>query len=196
MSNHSPEVDDYIVKSEAWRAELTKMREILLDCGLQETIKWNKPCYMLDGANLIATARLKDHCWLMFFRGALLKDGAQILEKAGENSQSMRVISFTDVDQITSRADILRAYVEETISNEKKGLKVDFKESKSLVFPDELVDAFDADPDFKAAFDALTPGRQRGYNLHFTGAKQSATRSARIAKVMPRIFEGKGLTDR
>ena len=132
----------------------------------------------------------------MFFKGALLKDAEQVLEKAGKNSQSMRVMRFTDTAQIAEMTPTLRTYFEEAIAAQKAGLKVDFKENKSLVFPDELIDQFDENPDLKAAFDALTPGRQRGYNLFFTGAKQSATRTSRIEKCTPMILVGKGLNDR
>lgn len=196
MTQTNPKVDAYLAKSKDWRAELHALRALVLAAGLTEDFKWNKPCYTFEGGNLIAIARLKDYCWLMFFKGALLKDAAQILAKAGENSQSMRVMRFTDTDQIAALAPTLQAYFEEAIAAEKAGLKVDFKESKTLVFPDELVDYFDANPDLKVAFDALTPGRQRGYNLFFTSAKQSATRTARIEKCAPLIMAGRGLNDR
>lgn len=192
----SSKVDAYLAKSDAWRDELTALRQIVLAAGLTEDFKWNKPCFTFEGGNLISIARLKDHCWLMFFKGALLKDEGRILEKAGENSQSMRVMRFTSVDQIHDLAPTLKKYFEEAKRAETAGLKVDFKESRTLVFPDELIDAFAANPDLKSAFDELTPGRQRGYNLFFMGAKQSATRTSRIEKSIPQILAGKGLTDR
>lgn len=191
-----PRVDRYIVNSEAWQAELSALRDLVLQCGFDETLKWNKPCYMFGGGNLVAIARLKDHCWLMFFKGALLADPSGHLEKAGENSQSMRVIPFTSLAQITALTPVLRAYFAAAIEAERKGQKVAFKQSKALVFPDELIDAFDSNPDLKAAFDALTPGRQRGYNLFFCGAKQSATRTSRVAKYADHILAGKGMQDR
>lgn len=196
MVETNPKVDAYIEKSEQWRDELLALRDLVLAAGLTEDYKWHKPCYTFEGSNLIAIARLKDYCWLMFFKGALLKDEEQVLEKAGKNSQSMRVMRFADTAQIAAMTPTLRTYFEEAIAAQRAGLKVDFKESKSLVFPDELVDQLDANPDLKAAFDALTPGRQRGYNLFFTGAKQSATRTSRIEKCTPMILVGKGLNDR
>ena len=132
----------------------------------------------------------------MRVKGALLADCAGILAKAGENSQSMRVIPFTSVGQINGMKPVLKAYIQEAIDVEKAGLKVDFKRNFDLVFPQELLDRFDENPDLKAAFDALAPGRQRWYNLYFFGAKQSKTKQSRIAKSMPRILAGKGLTDR
>jgi uncharacterized protein YdeI (YjbR/CyaY-like superfamily) len=191
-----PRLDEYIAKSEAWQAELSALSDIVLHCGLDETIKWNKPCYTFEGGNLIAIARLKDHCWLMFFKGALLEDTAGLLEKAGENSQSMRVIPFTSIAAITDATPSLRGYLVAVIAAERVGLKVDLKGRKRLEFPDELVDAFDANPDLRVAFDALTPGRQRGYNLFFCGAKQSATRASRISKYTSDILAGRGMHDR
>ncbi len=196
MTDLNPKVDAYIAKSDDWQDVLVALREIVLACGLSEDFKWGKPCYTCEGGNLIAIARLKERCWIMFFKGALLKDPAQILEKAGENSRSMRIVPFTRAADVTANADLLRAYVLEAVAAQKAGLKVDFKDSKNLVFADELVDAFDKDPDLKAAFDALTPGRQRGYNLFFNGAKQSKTRHSRIAKCTADILIGKGLNDR
>lgn len=191
-----PRVDEYIVKSDAWQAELAVLRDIILQSGLAETLKWNKPCYTFEGGNLVAIARLKDHCWLMFFKGALLEDAGGLLEKAGENSQSMRVIPFTSVVQINDATPTLRGYLQSAIAAERAGLKVVLKESKRLEFPDELIDAFNANPDLRVAFDALTPGRQRGYNLFFCGAKQSATRASRISKYSSYILAGRGMHDR
>ena len=134
-------VDEYISKSEAWQAELSALRDIVLHSRLDETVKWNKPCYTFEGGNLIAIARLKDHCWLMFFKGALLEDTAGLLENAGENSQSMRVIPFTSIAAITDATPSLRGYLDAAITTERAGLKVDLKGRKRLEFPDELVDA-------------------------------------------------------
>ncbi|MDA0223037.1 MAG: DUF1801 domain-containing protein [Rhodobacterales bacterium] len=196
MCNRNPKVDAYLNSDARWQGELSALRAIILECPLTEEGKWNKPCYTFQHSNLIAFSRLKDCCWLMFFKGALLADCAGILAKAGENSQSMRVIPFTSVGQINGMKPVLKAYIQEAIDVEKAGLKVDFKRNFDLVFPQELLDRFDENPDLKAAFDALAPGRQRGYNLYFFGAKQSKTKQSRIAKSMPRILAGKGLTDR
>ncbi len=199
MNVTSPKVDDFLGRAEKWRDELAALRALLLSCGLSEGYKWNKPCYTFQDGNVAAIAGLKDYCWLMFFKGALLRDADQeggLLTKAGENSQSMRVIRFTDVQQITGAEAAVKGYVLEAIAAERAGLKVDFKQNAALVFPDEFTAICAATPGLKAAFDALTPGRQRGYNLHFCGAKQSKTRTARVEKCAPRILDGKGLNDR
>ncbi|MGV8985094.1 MAG: YdeI/OmpD-associated family protein [Cypionkella sp.] len=195
MPPHNPLVDTFLA-SDKWQTELRALRAILLSSPLTEDFKWHKPVYTYDGANLIALAGLKDHCWIAFFKGALLTDPDGHLQKPGDNSQAGRVIKFTTLAQITALEPTLRAFILETIAAEKAGLKVEMTLSHDLTFPPELIDAFDADPDFKAAFDALTPGRQRGWNLHFTQAKQSATRQARIAKASPSILAGKGPNDR
>jgi uncharacterized protein YdeI (YjbR/CyaY-like superfamily) len=193
--SHNPKVDAFLAKDK-WRTELTALRAILLDTPLTEGFKWYKPVYSYDGANLIALAGLKDQCWIHFFKGALLTDPDQLLQKPGENSQAGRVIKFTALDQITRMEPTLRRFIRETIAAEDAGLKVEMTLSHNLTFPSELIDSFDADPDFKAAFDALTPGRQRGWNLHFTAAKQSDTRAARITNATPSIRAGKGPNDR
>ena len=193
--SHNPKVDAFLAKDK-WQTELTALRAILLDAPLTEEFKWYKPVYSHAGSNLIALAGLKDHCWIHFFKGALLTDPDHVLQKPGENSQAGRVIKFTALDQITQMEPTLRRFIRETIAAEDAGLKVEMTLSHDLTFPPELIDSFDADPDFKAAFDALTPGRQRGWNLHFTAAKQSQTRAARITKATPSILAGKGPNDR
>lgn len=192
----NPKVDAYLGKSETWQGELEELRAIILECHLSEEFKWNKPCYTFQNSNLLATARLKDYCWLMFFKGALLDDANGILLKPGENSQSMRVIPFTSVEQIVEMKAVLKTYIHQTMEAEKAGLKVNFKKNVKLIFPREFTAIRDEMPALKTAFDALTPGRQRGYNLYFSAAKQSKTRVSRIEKCMPKILSGKGLNDR
>lgn len=195
MTEKNPKVDAYVGRAERWRDETEALRAILLDCGLSEELKWGKPCYTFQGRNVAIIQGFKPHCALMFFKGALLRDPEGVLVKQGENSQAALRMEFTEVGQVKAMEPTLRAYLGEAIEVEKAGLEVPLREKRQLVPPDELLDAFDETPDLKAAFDALTPGRQRAYMLHFSGAKRSATRAARIAKCVPRILAGKGLTD-
>lgn len=192
----NPKVDAFFARAESWHDELAALRAILRDTPLIEDLKWGKPCYSLPSGNVVALAGVKDVCWLMFFKGALLDDPDGILRKAGENSQSMRMIHLTSVAQIAAMAGTLRAYIDRAIAVEQSGLKVPKPLSTDLVYPAEFVAALDEDPDLRAAFDALTPGRRRAYNLFFTAPKQSKTRAARIAKCLPRILDGKGIDDR
>lgn len=192
----NPKVDAYLNGAERWRPELTALRAILCDSGMTEDLKWGKPCYSLATGNVVALAALKDVCWLMFFKGALLDDPDGILRKAGENSQSMRMIHLTSVAQIAAMAPALRAYIDRAIAVEQAGLKVPKPLSTGLVYPAEFVAALDENPDLRAAFEALTPGRRRAYTLFFTAPKQSKTRAARIAICLPRILDSKGLDDR
>jgi uncharacterized protein YdeI (YjbR/CyaY-like superfamily) len=177
-----------------WSDEAQRLRRVLLDCNLTEELKWRQPCYSFDGKNIVIIQRMKDFLALLFFKGSLLKDPDGILEPPGPNSRVGRRIRFTGVQDVVAKEASVRAYVREAIDVEKAGLSVE-KET-DLDLPDELVSALEADPDLKAAFDRLTPGRQRGYALHVSGAKQSRTRAARIEKCRDRILAGKGLTDR
>jgi uncharacterized protein YdeI (YjbR/CyaY-like superfamily) len=196
MNGFNPKVDAFLDGARKWRAELEKLRAILLDCQLVEDFKWGKPCYTFEGGNVIALAELKDCCWLMFFKGVLLPDAEGILAKAGENSQSMRVIRFSNVQEIAAIEPILKAYIHAAVELEKTGAKVDFHKDADLAFPAEFLGRLAGDPDLAAAFDGLTRGRQRAYSLYFSEPKQSATRAARVEKSVPRILEGKGLNDR
>jgi uncharacterized protein YdeI (YjbR/CyaY-like superfamily) len=186
-------VDGYIRKNKQWQAELSKLRAIVLSCGLTEQIKWRAPVYTLDNKNIVFLGSFKDNCVLSFIKGALLKDPKKILVKPGENTQSARVVRFTDVGQIEKLEPTLKAYIREAIEVEKAGQKVAFK--KEFAIPEELQAKFKEKPALKTAFAALTPGRQRAYILHFSSAKQSKTRTARIEKCVGRILEGKGLDD-
>lgn len=181
-------------KVHRWTEELTLLRSIVLDCGLTEEIKWSVPCYTYQGGNVLIVGAFKEYCSISFFKGALLEDAAFILEKPGENTQAGRLIRFTGVDEIRELESNVKAHIHEAIEVEKSGLEVEYKRNPEPI-PDELQAKFDEDPYFRAAFEALTPGRQRGYILFVSGAKQSKTRSARIEKHMERILEGKGLHD-
>lgn len=188
-------IKDLLAKSD-WQDERLLFREIALGCGLSEQVKWGKLCYSHDGGNVAIFFGMKDYCGLGFFKGSLLKDRQKILSKQGEHSQAMRLVRATSVADITTLRPVIEGYIHEAVEIEKAGLKVEFKEKHDLVPPAELVAAFDQDPDLKAAFHALTLGRQRGYMLHFSGAKKSETRRSRIRKVIPDILVGKGMHDR
>lgn len=186
--------DSYFAKSKLWPAEAAHLRTILLGCGLDEGIKWGKPCYMQDGDNIAIIQEMKGFLALMFFKGALLDDADGILTPPGPNSNSGRQMRFNAINEIDDAADQIRAFVAAAIKIEQDGLKIE----KPLVIelPEELKTRLAKDAELKAAFDALTPGRQRGYGLYIGGAKQSATRIARIEKHRDRILEGKGIHDR
>ena len=190
-----PTVEELIEKSKNWKKELKKLRSIILSCGLTEEVKWYQPCYSFNGTNLIILGSFKEFCTLSFFKGVLLKDEKKILEFPGENSQSAKIVKFTNVNQINELETTLKDCIKEMIELEKSGAKVTFKKIEEQKLPEELEEMFNQDKDFENAFKALTPGRQRAYLLHFSSAKQSATRIARIEKVKPQIFAGKGLND-
>ncbi len=179
-----------------WNRELVALRQFILDCGYTETLKWSMPCYTINDKNVLILAAFKDFCSLNFFKGSLIKDVHNVLVKAGENTEAARLFKFTNIKEVVEQEDIIRAYLLEAIDIEKSGLKVPKKDTSSLELPAELLEIFDNHPDVKAAFEALTPGRQRGYSIHFSGAKQSATRKSRIEKFIPHILEGKGFHDR
>lgn len=194
-SKTNPKVDAYMARAKKWPGESRKLRQILLGCGLAEDFKWGKPTYAFEGKNIVAINQLKDHSALLFFKGALLADAKGILIKPGENSQSARWMKFRSVREIAAREAALKAYVREAIEAEKAGLKVESPKSKNLILPEELKGRFSEVPGLRAAFKALTPGRQRAYVIYFSGAKQSETRTARIGKYEERILAGKGMND-
>lgn len=196
MSTLNPKVDAYIRRAKRWRAETEALREILLDCGLTEELKWGKPCYVFEKSNVAIIQGFKEHCALMFFKGVLLDDPHGLLVEQGENTRAALRVEFTEPGQIAKRKKKLQALIRSAIQVEKAGLKVDFESKRELELPTELTDAFDEDPKLKKAFEMLTPGRQRGYILHFSAAKQSKTRAARIERCTERIFEGKGWNER
>jgi uncharacterized protein YdeI (YjbR/CyaY-like superfamily) len=195
MNEPNPKVDGFLRKAKTWHAELSYLRTLLLDSPLTEEIKWRVPCYTLKGKNVILINGFKEFCALSFVKGALLKDPKRILLKIGENTQAGRWIKFTNVEQITKLEPVLKAYIREAVAVEKAGLKVTLKEVSDFKVPEEFQSKLDKSTALKKAFAALTPGRQRGYLLHFAGAKQSTTRTARVEKWMPQILSGKGLDD-
>jgi uncharacterized protein YdeI (YjbR/CyaY-like superfamily) len=197
MSSPNPTVDSWFTKAKAWQEELATLRTILLDGDLTEELKWGKPTYTNDaGANIVLIMPLKETCALLFTKGALLKDPKGLLVQPGENSQSARQMRFTSVGEITRLEKTLKAYVNQAVDVEKAGLKVEFKKSTDLVYPKEFQDRLDRDAALREAFHNLTPGRQRQYHLHFTGAKLAATRESRVEKAIPLILDGMGLNDR
>ncbi len=194
MTAHNPKVDAFVSRAKRWPGEIRKVRSILLDCGLDEDLKWGKPCFMFEGSNVAIIQPFKEHCALMFFKGVLLEDTHGLLRSQGVNSQAARRLEFTSEAQI--KKTVVKSYVKQAIAVERAGLEVDFKAKRELELPEELTRILKKDRKLAKAFHALTPGRQRGYVLHFTGAKQSATRTSRIEKCIPRILAGKGRNDR
>ena len=182
-------------KVHTWAKELVELRRIVNSCGLTEELKWSMPCYTYGKANILMVVAFKEHCVISFLKGALLKDPKELLQSLGENTQGGRVIKFTDVKTILKLESVIKAYIFEAIEIEKAGLKVESKKVSDYNMPEELTAKFKKMPEFKKAFEALTPGRQKGYLLHFSQAKQSATREARIEKYIPLIMKGKGIND-
>ena len=177
-----------------WRAEIAELQRILSGFDLREECKWGKPCYTMDGKNVVIIQGFKEYCALGFFQGALLKDPKKLLVQLGQ-VQAARVMKFTSAREIATKTAAIKAYVREAMAAEKAGIKVETK-PRELSLPDELREKFRNNPRFKRAFEALTPGRRRGYLFHFASAKQSGTRTARIEKAMPAIFEGRGFLER
>jgi len=194
-SRLNPKVDVFIGKSKKWKKEYEKLRDIVLDCELTEEFKWMHPCYTLQNKNIVIIHGFKEYCALLFHKGALLKDTHGILIQQTENVQAARQIRFTNVQEIIDMEPVLKAYIHEAIEVEKAGLEVTFKKNTEYVIPEELQTKFDESPALKTAFEALTPGRQRAYLLHFSGPKQSKTRESRVEKYMQQILDGKGLND-
>lgn len=192
----NPKVDGYLKRSKKWQQEIKKLRRILLDCPLTEELKWGKPCYTFQNSNIVIIVPFKDSCALLFGKGALLKDAKGILIQPTENTQAARQIRFTNVREIVKMEPVLKAYIHQAIAVEKAGLEVSYKKTSDFKVPEELQNKLDKTPALKTAFAALTPGRQRGYLLYFSAAKQSKTRESRIEKCMPHILKGRGLHDR
>lgn len=191
----NPKVDEFLSKAEKWKEEYVKLRNIVLDCELTEDFKWMHPCYTFEKKNIVLIHGFKEYCALLFHKGALLQDPHGILIQQTENVQAARQIRFTNVQEIIELESILKAYINEAIEVEKAGLEVSFKDTKEYIIPEELQNKFNEIPSLKTAFEALTPGRQRAYILHFSGPKQSKTRESRIEKYMQQILNGKGLND-
>jgi uncharacterized protein YdeI (YjbR/CyaY-like superfamily) len=194
MNRMNSKVEFYFKKAKQWQEEFEELRRIILDCELDEELKWGCACYMFQESNIVLIHGFKEYCALLFFKGALLKDPKGILVQQTENVQAGRQIRFTTVREIVKMEPVLKTYIREAIAVEKAGLKVTFKKNPEPV-PEELQKKFDEMPALKTAFSALTPGRQRGYILYFSAAKQSKTRESRVEKWMPQILKGKGLDD-
>jgi uncharacterized protein YdeI (YjbR/CyaY-like superfamily) len=194
-SRMNPKVDFYFSKAKKWQEELEQLRMIVLDCGLTEELKWGVPCYTFHKSNIVLIHVFKEYCALLFFKGTLLSDPNGILIQQTENVQAARQIRFVNVQEIVDMKPILKAYIYEAIEVEKAGLKVNFKKTTEFTITEEFQKKLDEIPALKTAFDALTPGRQRGYMLHFSTPKQSKTRQTRVEKCMKQILDGKGLND-
>jgi len=191
----NPAVDFYFNKANKWQKEVEKLRTIILDCQLTEELKWGVPCYTLNKKNIVLIHDFKEYCALLFFKGALLKDTHGILIQQTENVQVPRQIRFTNIREINELKTTLKAYIFQAIEVEKAGLKVALKKHTELVFPEEFQLKLKENPALKTAFEALTPGRQRAYNLYFSAPKQSKTRESRIENSIQNILDGKGLND-
>lgn len=195
MNKKNPKVDGFFRVAKRWREEFEKLRSIILDCPLTEELRWGKPCYTFQAGNIVLIHGFKEYCALLFFKGALLKDAQGVLVQQTENVQAARQIRFTGLRDIDAMETILKAYVHEAIEVEQAALKVAFKKTSEFTIPDEFQKQLDGTPALKAAFAALTPGRQRAYIFYFSAAKQSKTRESRVEKYMPHILKGKGLDD-
>ncbi|HEO8419251.1 DUF1801 domain-containing protein [Niallia sp. FSL W8-0635] len=192
----NPKVEEFLSKDSQWKEEYIKLRQIVLECEeLTEEFKWMHPCYTIKNKNIVLIHGFKEYCALLFHKGALLKDPQGILIQQTENVQAARQIRFTGLQEIVKLESVIKEYILEAIEVEKSGMEVTIKEHKEYIIPEELVSKFEEIPELKTAFEALTPGRQRAYILHFSQPKQSKTRIARIEKAMERILNGKGLND-
>ena len=195
MNTRNPKVNFFFSKAKKWQEEFRKLRTIILGCGLTEELKWGKPCYTFQQSNVVLIHGFKEYCALLFMKGALLKDAKGILIQQTENVQAARQVRFTNVREIAKMEAILKSYIKQAIEIEKAGLEVNYRKTLEFKVPEEFQKRLNAIPALRTAFDALTPGRQRGYLLYFSGAKQSKTRESRVEKCMPQILKGKGLDD-
>jgi uncharacterized protein YdeI (YjbR/CyaY-like superfamily) len=191
----NPKVDFFFTKDSKWQEECRKLRDIVLDCQLTEELKWGHPCYSFQKSNIVLIHGFKDYCALLFFKGVLLKDNHGILIQQTERVQAARQLRFTSVPEIKKLAPVIKTYVYQAVEVEKAGLKVKLKKTAEYQIPEEFQNQLDKRPALKKAFEALTPGRQRGYIFYFSQAKQSKTREARIEKYTQQILDGKGLDD-
>ena len=189
-------VKAYLSRAKQWKEEMKMLREIIIDCDVEEDFKWMHPCYTNKGKNIVLIHGFKEYCALLFHKGALLKDSQGVLIQQTKNTQVARQLRFDSVAEIEKQKHIIKDYINEAIKNEQEGKEVALKKKSDYEKPDELLAAFKEDSDFEKAFNSLTPGRQRGYLLHFTSAKQSKTRVSRIEKAKHKIFDGKGYNER
>jgi uncharacterized protein YdeI (YjbR/CyaY-like superfamily) len=195
MNNMNPKVDFYFIKEEKWQEEIKKLRSIILDCQLNEELKWGVPVYTFQKSNIVLIHVFKEYCAILFVKGVLLKDPKGILIQQTENVQAARQVRFTNVQEIVELEPVLKAYILEAVEVEKAGLKVPYKKATEFPIADEFQMKLDENPELDAAFYALTPGRQRGYLLYFSAPKQSKTREERVEKCIEQILKGKGLND-
>jgi len=191
----NPKVNFYFDKAKQWQQEIERLRTIVLDCGLTEELKWGCPCYTLGESNIVLIHVFKEYCALLFFKGALLNNADGLLIQQTENVQAARQVRFTNIREIIEQEYILKKIINEAIEVEKAGLKVELKKTTEFKMPVEFQSKLDHIPALKSAFEALTPGRQRAYLLHFSQPKQSKTRESRVEKYIPQILAGKGLND-
>ena len=189
----NPKVDLFLTKAKNWQAEITLLREVILECELNEDYKWMHPCYTYQGSNIVLIHGFKNYFALLFFKGALINDKQGILIRQTENVQDRRQIRFSNPNEIVNLKSVIKDYIKEAIEIEKAGLKVAFKKTADFNMPEEFKLRLEMDKKLKTAFEGLTPGRQRGYLLYFSSAKQSKTRESRIEKNIPNILDGKGL---
>ncbi|MBE2226800.1 MAG: YdeI/OmpD-associated family protein [Ignavibacteria bacterium] len=194
-SKTNPKVDWYFSKPRNWKEEISILRDVILSSGLNEELKWGCPCYTLEDKNIVLIHIFKEYCAVLFFKGALLKDQENILIQQTKNVQSGRQMRFISLAEVKELKPVLKAYINEAITIEKAGLKVEFKKTAEYDMPEEFQIRLDEDAALKKAFYALTPGRQRGYLLYFSAAKQSKTREARVEKYVKNILNGKGMDD-
>jgi uncharacterized protein YdeI (YjbR/CyaY-like superfamily) len=194
-SQTNPKVDAFLGREKRWAEEMALLRVIVLDCELTEELKWGHPCYTFEGSNVLIIHGFKEYCAILFTKGVLLKDPKKILVQQTENVQAARQVRFTNVQQIVKLRATLKAYIREAVEVQKSGLEVTYKKPSEFKMADEFKTKLKEKPALKAAFEALTPGRQKGYLLHFSSAKQAKTREARVEKCTPQILKGKGLDD-
>lgn len=191
----NPKIDAFLEREKQWKEEFKKLREIILDCGLDEELKWGQPCYSYEGKNVVLIHGFKEYCAILFMKGSLLKDPKGILVQQTKNVQAARQVRFTKLKEIVDREKALKSYVREAVELERSGAKVKLKSIEDYPMPVELKRSLDRDPALKAAFDALSPGRRKGYMFYVSQAKQAATRESRVEKCAPRILDGLGLDD-
>jgi uncharacterized protein YdeI (YjbR/CyaY-like superfamily) len=195
MNNMNPKVDFFFIKAKQWQEELEHLRTVILDCGLTEELKWGVPCYTFQKNNIVLIHGFKEYCAILFHKGALLSDANGILIQQTEHVQAARQIRFSNIQEIIKMETVIKTYIYEAIEVEKAGLKVELKKTTEFNMPEEFQHKLDEIPALKMAFEALTPGRQRAYLLHFSAPKQSKTRESRVEQCMQLILNGKGLND-
>jgi uncharacterized protein YdeI (YjbR/CyaY-like superfamily) len=191
----NPKVDLFLGKTKKWQQEMTFLRELILSCKLTEEFKWMHPCYTSGGSNIVLVHGFKDYCALLFFKGVLMKDPKGLLVQQTANVQTARQIRFSNLNEISKLSPRIKAYIKEAIRVENAGLKVEYKKTADYAMPDEFKAALKLDKKLKTAFEQLTPGRQKGYLLYFSAAKQPETRIRRIEKYIPAILKGKGVDE-